>query len=88
MQTNLHFKVAYLDHAAVLHILLTGFAVRSVRLSPDKTNIKCRAWPFGGAVVLFQGILIMICCNAEEKKKALFNSTNPSSFHSLPSFST
>jgi hypothetical protein len=60
--------VAYLDHAAVLHILLTGFAVPSVRLSLDKTTLNVGFHPSGGAVVLFQDILIMICCNAEAKR--------------------
>jgi hypothetical protein len=62
MQTNLQFKVA-----AVLHILLTGFAVPSVRLSPDKTTLNVELHRSVALWCYSKGILIMICCNAEAK---------------------
>lgn len=36
-------------------------------LSPDKTTLNVELQRFGGAVVLFQDILLMICCNVEAK---------------------
>jgi len=48
------------------------------RLSPDKTTLNVELHRSVALWCYSKGILIMICCNAEAKrKKALFDSTNP-----------